>query len=193
MMRVLTLSSTALVLAVFAVALLSRPSGVVAGTAVRMDVTELTHGSDLIVEARVLSAASLESDGRIETEYLIQVERTFAGEDRPFRTVRLPGGVLDDGRGMMLAGMPRIEPGDDTLLFLSAEGSTGIRMPVGLAQGTFNVVRTSSGRRLLRRDTAGVTLLSETGALIRGEGSTILEYAEVASEIEAALATRRDK
>ena len=55
--------------------------------------------------------------------------------------------VLEDGSGMILAGMPRIAAGEETLLFLSAEGATGVRMPVGLSQGKFRVIQTEDGGR----------------------------------------------
>ncbi len=157
-----------------------------------MDIRDLTGGADLILEGRVLSALADELDGRVETEYLVLVERTFAGEDQPLRTIRLPGGVLEDGRGMLLAGMPRIEPGENVLLFLSEAGDGGIRMPVGLAQGKFRILVRPDGSRILARDAAGVTLVQpETGALVRSEGRSVIDYADVIAQIEAALATKR--
>ena len=54
-----------------------------------------------------------------------------------------------DGRGMLLAGMPNMEAGQDVLLFLSEGGSTGVRMPVGLAQGEFTVYRLGDGTKSL--------------------------------------------
>ncbi len=68
--------------------------------------------------------------GLIETEYLMSVDRTLWGADLGMRTVRLPGGVLPDGRGMMIPGMPRIAVGEDVLLFLSRQTSWGMRMPM---------------------------------------------------------------
>ncbi len=190
-MRLLPFAATALIVGLAGVAIVSRPGGVVAGTALRMEVPELVRGSDLIVEGRVLSGEAFESDGRIETEYLIEVERTFVGEDQPYRAVRIPGGVLPDGSGMMLAGMPRITPGETALLFLSEAGATGVRMPVGLAQGKFQVLEAESGAKTLVRDSSGVTLVDRSGALHRGEGRSVLGYAQVTAEIEAALAARR--
>ena len=129
-MRLLSVAATATIVGFAGVAVLTHPGGVAAGTAIRMEIAELVDGAELIVEGRILTTTSFESEGRIETEYLIEVDRTFAGEDQPYRAMRLPGGVLEDGSGMILAGMPRIAAGEKTLLFLSGEGTTGVRMPV---------------------------------------------------------------
>lgn len=191
-MRILPIAAVVSTAALVGLALLTRPSRVVAGTALRMDVPQLVAGAELVLEGRILSATALESpDGRIETEFLLQVERTFAGADEPFRAVRIPGGVLEDGRGMLLAGMPVLRAGEDTLLFLSQEGETGVRMPVGLAQGKFSVHRLADGKKSLTQDAAGISLVNEQGVLLSGQGGTVRDYAQVVAEIEAALAARK--
>ncbi len=191
-MRLLSAVCAFLLVFLGLVALPRRPSGVVAGTAVRMDVSELARNADLIVEGRVLSALAQEDGGRIETEYLLAVERTFAGDDRPLRAIRMPGGVLDDGRGMLLAGMPRIEAGETVLLFLTQPSASGIQMPVGLAQGKFRILERSDGSRVVVRSTSDVALLQrETGAILRGEGRTLMDYADLVAGIEAARAGKR--
>ena len=193
-MRLLTVALCTLILVFFTSRLFHRSAGVEAGTTVKMDVAELTLHADLILEARVLGAQTQEDDGKIETEYLLQVERTFRGADQAYRSLRLPGGVLPDGRGMTLAGMPRIDTGDDVLIFLSQEGELGVRMPVGLSQGMYEVLRRPGRPPQLVRDSAGVTLLHpDTGRLSHPEGITVREYADVVAEIEAALATRRGR
>jgi hypothetical protein len=189
-MRLLSISLLVAVTAILLPGVVTSDGDVVAGTALRMDVPDLAERSETILEGRILSAVSLEREGRIETQYLLQVERTFLGEDEPFRTVELPGGVLEDGRGMILAGMPRLRPGENVLLFLSQPGSTGVRMPVGLAQGKFTVRTRADGSKSLIRDAAGMTLVDAQGAFLRGEGRVVLEYADVVARIEAALAPR---
>ncbi len=162
-----------------------------AGTALRLDTDGLVQNAALILEGRVLAAHPLEGATGIETEYLLEVERTFEGEDLPHRLVRLPGGVLPDGRGLALAGMPRIEPGEALLLFLTQEGRSGIRMPVGLAQGKYAVQRRRDGTKVLTRDVSGVSLLSpETGQVAASEGRVVRGYAELVAEIEAAVARK---
>jgi hypothetical protein len=169
--------------------------GVEAGTAERLSLEGLVERAGLILEGRVLSARGLEDpEGRIETEYVLEVARTFEGMDLPLRSVRLPGGVLPDGRGMLLAGMPRVAPGEELLLFLTQEGATGVRMPVGLAQGKLGMRRRSDGGRVLVREHAGVGLVDRaTGALVEGEGIDVLDYAETVARIEAALVRKRGR
>lgn len=186
-MRTISLVAGCFLLTFSTVGVALRPPGVRAGTALKMELPEVVGRADLILEARVLSARALESDGMIETEFLLQVDRTFHGEDQPFRLVRIPGGVLEDGRGMILAGMPRLALGERTLLFLSEEGETGIRMPVGLAQGKYTVVEHDSGAKELVQHRSDLTLVSPGGELLRGEGSDVLSYAQMVAEIEAAL------
>jgi len=193
-MRTLSAIFGLLFLAFVVSSLVGRPFGVEAGTAIRVGVPELVESSDLIVEARVLSAYPLEERGRIETEFLLEVGRTFEGPDEAYRAVRMPGGVLEDGRGMMLAGMPHITAGEEVLLFLTAEGRTGVRMPVGLSQGKLSLIRKVDGTKALARDAAGVALVNpDSGAVIRGQGSTVLDYAQVVAEIEASLAAKRGR
>ena len=157
-----------------------------------MDVSGLVQNSNLIVEARVLSSKALESDGRIETEYLLFVERTFEGEDHSLRSLRMPGGVLPDGRGMVLAGMPMLETGEMVLLFLSDRGETGIRVPVGLAQGKYRVTYAEDGQKLLERSITGLSLVNgQTGEEVPGTSKQVRMYASVVAQIEAALVLKR--
>jgi hypothetical protein len=168
-------------------------SGVEAGTALRMELAELVRRAELILEVRVLQARAVERDGWIETDYLLEVARSFDGPDEPYRVVRLPGGTLPDGRGMVLAGMPRLVQGEEALLFLSAEGPTGARVPVGLAQGKLDVERSQDGTRRLVRDAGGVLFVNKDGAIVQGEGRQVFAYADVVARIEAALATKRGR
>lgn len=166
--------------------------GVEAGTAVRMEIEDLVDRSPLIVEAKILSTRAFEVGPAIETELLLQVDRTFEGAHQPFRAVRVPGGVLPSGRGMMLAGMPRLAPGERCLLFLSAEGQTGIRMPVGLAQGKLALVENPVGEKVLVRPASSLSLIDDrTGEHVGPQAARVLRYADVVARIEAALARKR--
>jgi len=165
-----------------------------AGTAVRLELPELVENADLIIETRVLAARALESAGGIETEYLLEVHRTFEGDDQPYRLLRIPGGVLPDGRGLLLSGLPRIRTGEDVLLFLSKESETGVRMPVGLAQGKYRVVKLSDGSKALVRNTAGMALVDRKGGVLTTpHARQVRDYVETVARIEAALALKHSK
>jgi len=157
-----------------------------AGTALRLPLPELVQRSELVLEGRVLAAEPREADGILATEYLLEVERTFKGDDQSYRTVRLPGGVRADGSGLLVPGVPHLAPGEEALLFLSAESARGLRLPTGLAQGKFAVQHLSDGTKRLVRDAAGLALVGPEGS---GPGARSTEdYAGLVAGIEAALA-----
>ncbi len=160
-----------------------------AGTAQRFGLAELAQRADLAVEGRVLGAwARRGVGGRIETEYTLAVARTFVGEPCGLAIVRLPGGVLPDGTGLAIAGMPRLEVGEDVLLFLSAEGTRGTRMPVGLAQGKLRVAVQPDGSRRLFGDATGLDLVGPAGTAAPAAGG--IDYVTALAEIDAGLAAR---
>lgn len=167
-------------------------SAVSAGTAVRLELVDLVDAADLVLEARVREARVVEpAPGRIETEYWLDVERTFWGEPVTERLVRLPGGVLPDGRGLVLPGMPSLNSGEDVLLFLSERGHTGVRVPVGLSQGKLEVVTSLSGQRELRREHGSLTTVDASTGVVRDAGTLqILDYAETLAEVHAAAERR---
>jgi hypothetical protein len=171
---------------------IERPTSVEAGTARRMDIADMVDAADLVVRAEVVSArARVGARGLIETEYVLSVSHTFWGDPLTTRVVRLPGGVLPDGRGLLLAGMPRLEEREDVLLFLSNASASGIRMPIGLAQGKFAVETLPNGATRLLRDQTGLAIANPiTGAIEPGPGASIHFYAAIVAEIEAAVSTR---
>jgi len=160
-----------------------------AGTALRMEVNELVERAELVVEGRIMSARGVETEaGMIETEYQMQVDRTFEGEDIVDRTLRLPGGILEDGRGLLLVGLPRLQVGEEALLFLSAASSTGVRMPVGLSQGRYRILRRNDGSRLMVRDQTDLGLVDQdSGHVAEADSRHVRNYAELIAEVEAAV------
>ncbi len=156
-----------------------------------MDVRALTLAADLALEGRVLSTRGFAAaDGRIETELVLQVDRTFVGTDEATRSVRVPGGVLPDGRGMILAGWAAPRTGERVLLFLSPESARGWRLPVGLAQGHFSLFTDRAGRKIAARTSGGIALVEPSGALEHAEGAIVMDYAELLAEVESARALR---
>ena len=162
-----------------------------AGTALHLDTQGLVDASALVVEGRVLSAASSQgSDGVIDTEYVLEVGRTFLGAPAPVRSVRLPGGVLEDGRGLLLPGLPHLAVGEDVILFLTDKGPGERRMPVGLSQGKLRVVPDPDGGRAVIGELAGTALVDpELGGHLPAT-HTLRTYAEVSAEIQAAVERR---
>lgn len=159
-----------------------------AGTAVRLGLSDLAERADLAFEGRVLWARVVESrPGRIETEYTIAEHVTHVGAPCPTRVVRIPGGVLPDGRGLAIAGLPRLVPGQDVLLFLSRESAAGVRLPVGLAQGALRVVTLPDGAKRLVGNSAGLDLVGEAPTAVPAPG---IDYVAALAEIAAGVAAR---
>jgi hypothetical protein len=158
-----------------------------------MDVEELVRAADLVLEGRVLSARALETaPGRIETELELASTARCGGTDVARRFVRWPGGVLADGRGLLLPGLPLPRTGEDLLLILSRESSKGMRLPVGLSQGCFRLLTDAAGRRVAVRSQSRLTLVSEgSGKLEDADEHFVIDYAELRARIESALALRR--
>lgn len=168
----------------------ARLTDVRAGTAVRLDVPGLVDHAELVVEARVSSTrAVLAADGRIETEVSLQVTHSFLGDPLVAQVVRVPGGVLpasQGGRGLALPGMPSLTAGEEVILFLTAAGSSGVRMPVGLAQGKFRIVRDALGARFAVQSLGSLSLVDAQGTpapVVAG----VLELDALAAQIEAAV------
>lgn len=174
--------------ALAAVCLFLSSSPAFAGTVQRFGLADLAERADLAFEGHVLSVRVLEpAPGRIETEYTLREDRAFVGEPCGLRVVRIPGGVLPDGRGMVIAGLPRMDVGEDVVLFLSRESTRGVRMPVGLAQGKLRVAGQGSARRLIG-DAVGLDFVGQAPTAIPvGAG---IEYVAALAEIESGLAAR---
>lgn len=164
-----------------------------AGTAVRMGTEDLVLAADLVLEARVVALRALTNpNGRIDTAYTLAVERTFLGAHEPTRVVRIPGGVLADGRGMIVPGLAGLALGEDVILMLSPASADGARMPIGLAQGEFRIVTDRFGERVAVRPNADLALANGfTGVVQPAEGASLVDYAELIAMIESAVATKR--
>ncbi|HIF42420.1 MAG TPA: hypothetical protein EYQ74_15160 [Planctomycetes bacterium] len=164
-----------------------------AGTALRMDMEQLVEGSDLVLEARVLSQTPLlGTDGLVYTDFELEVQRTFWGEDRPSRRVRLPGGALSTGRATLIPGMGTLRVGEEALLMLSPEGPQGVRVFCGLSQGRYRILTPLTGSRVASREASAEALLdATTGMLVPGTQSEVLEYADLIARCTAAVSAKR--
>jgi hypothetical protein len=188
---VVLLSATTLFLALGGLGLAE--GELTAGTALRMDLEQLVEGSDLVLEARVLSQTPLlGSDGLVYTDFELEVQRTFWGEDRPSRRVRLPGGALSTGRATIIPGMGTLRVGEEALLMLSPEGPQGARVFCGLSQGCYRILTPLTGSRVASREASAEALLDETtGTLVPGMQSEVLEYADLIARCTAAVSAKR--
>lgn len=163
-----------------------------ASTVQKLSIEDLAVRCEVALEARVTSKSStLDAHGRIGTDYALSVAHTFAGAHLAQRTIRLPGGVLADGRGLVLSGLPELVVGEDAILFLSGENPRGERLPLGLAQGRLRVERTAEGARYVVLDAQDLELVDGNGRPVaRDIGPCAAPYAAIRARIEAACALR---
>lgn len=177
-------------------------ASVQAGTALRLELESAVERADVIVEGRVsasiavLAAPSAPTTsaqhGRIESHCTLALSRTFLGPGAATLELRLPGGVLPDGRGLALPGLPRLAVGDEVVLLLSKPSRAGLRLPIGLSQGVLRVVRAADGTRRLAQDLEANTLVDASGRPVAGAGSSaLLDYDATIARIEGAVAARR--
>lgn len=169
--------------------LASRPTD--AASAVRMDVVETTLRAAEILEGQVLEVRTTQdTDGWIRSTVVLDCERDYlSGSAGAQRELVLPGGTLEDGSGLLIPGLPTFREGEQVLVFLTAEGGGGFRMPVGLSQGKWRLMTDRDGVRwALRSDVSAAVV--EHDAAVQLFGSAARPYAEVRAELEAALALR---
>lgn len=161
-----------------------------AGTALALSLEDVFDRADLVVEGEVIGrSAGVTPTGSIYTDWTIASHKTHWGAHAPERTIRLPGGVLPSGRGMVIPGMPRLTVGEEVLLFVGAASGEGLRMTVGLAQGKYRIVTGPAGMRAAVRATDHLTTLAGEGAS-RGARPTVFDYADLSARLEAARARR---
>lgn len=129
----------------------ARENRLEAGTSVAMEWRDLADRCEHALEGRVQSVRVQRANGAVETEVTLQVFRRHQGTGLAQQVIRIPGGQLADGSGLLVPGMPRFVEGEELLLFLSPESPRGWRVPVGLDQGFWKLTRDASGRRLLER------------------------------------------
>jgi hypothetical protein len=164
-----------------------------AGTAVRMSTEQLVAGADLIVEGWIRGAQALrQPDGVIDTDFELEVGTLLYGQAGGVERIRLPGGVLPDGSGMLLPGVDHPGVGTRVLWFLSAAGVAQRRMPIGLSQGSWRLLPTTAGGWVAQRAGAGVGLWDlESPHASQGSAVVLRPYADLLAEVEAAIGARR--
>jgi hypothetical protein len=170
-------------------------SPVEAGSVQRLEIEQLLGQCDQAFEGRVTNIRVVEKGSKcLETEITLSVSRRFWGQAGGEFLLRIPGGVLPDGRGLLIPGMPCFREGEELLLFLSAESRRGTRMPVGLAQGRFRVEARAGGAKVLVREQDDLEFLDpRTLRTSSAEPRALFDYAAVVARIEAAAQQRRQR
>lgn len=157
-----------------------------AGTAPHLELEDVVQRARVALVGTVQSALSRRAaDGLIETEYRLAVEERFVGDGGAVESVVLPGGVLADGRGLVLPGVPQLAVGEEVVLFLSErDPASGRRMSVGLEQGRYRLVLGPDGVR--RAIGAGPSYALDSGGAPH-DAVVSQSYQALRARIEAAL------
>jgi len=111
-----------------------------ASTVIPMDLTALAGQADAVVLGRCLESKVVwnAAHTRIYTDWTVAVDQTVKGSPGQKLVVRQLGGELD-GIGMIAAGVKRLAPGEEVVLFLGSRQEQGVRRILGLSQGQFPV------------------------------------------------------
>ncbi|MCP4807441.1 MAG: hypothetical protein GY913_28815 [Proteobacteria bacterium] len=96
-------------------------------------IEELAERSEQVVVGEVLATRSEVRGGSPWTVATVMVEATLVGEPQILVEAAWPGGQMGDIE-LVVAGSPRMHAGQDTVVFLGAEGRV-----VGLSQGVLHV------------------------------------------------------
>lgn len=117
-----------------------------ATTVLRMEVADLSREADVVVRGKVAEVHSRWSDKRIITQITIDVTEAYKGAPGKTVTIVQPGGVVGD-IGQTVHGMPQFKKDSDVVVFLEKRGEKVFSV-VGLAQGLFDVEKSSDGKSL---------------------------------------------
>ncbi|HKE01451.1 MAG TPA: hypothetical protein VKE69_10610 [Planctomycetota bacterium] len=157
-------------------------AGALATTVEALSLPQLVARAERIVEARVVGVApTTDGQGRPATQVGLVVLSTLKGAPSGLVEVVLPGGSAG-GRTLAIAGIPRLEPGEEVVLFLSGKSSAGLTLPIGLGQGTYRArVDAKTGTQVVAPDLAGLELRDpKTGAPVAAAAAPVARAAFLA-------------
>ena len=142
-----------------------------------LTIGEMVNQSDLIGIGNCVGIKSVWVDRSLVTLATVSLSETLKGTESGEITVVLPGGV-DANRKIPVAmsypGAPRITPGEDVFLFLSANSDAPRGYVVaGFSQGKFSIVRDEEGEQLVSRDLTK-TMLQGNNGVRRGTANKML-------------------
>ena len=130
--------------------LLVAPLQAAASSALQADLKQLVSLSSDVVVGQVQDRQSFWQGQRIYTKHIISVDDTWRGPSTQKSVEVLTlGGVVGD-LGQHVAGSPKLQLGDQLVLFLARDSNQGLH-PVGLSQGVFYIgVATPKGHPTYR-------------------------------------------
>lgn len=132
-----------------------------------LSMQDMVAQSDLIAIGSCIDTKSAWIDRTLVTLVTISVGETLKGAQLGTVTVELPGGIDANRKfpvSMSYPGAPRITPGENVFLFLTASGETaGSYNVAGFSQGKFSIVNDANGEPMVSRDLSEMSLRNENG------------------------------
>lgn len=146
-----------------------------------INLEQLVSKADAIFSGRCISAKeeTIKSDqfpsGIVTTRYFFQVEKSIKGAavaGKEFSFAVTGGSKPKEGQPAVM-GMPRFSEGKDYLLFLTSESKLGVRAPIGLWHGKFDVVE-EGGKMVVknRYDNKNLFMGVPTSKMTKGVSSS---------------------
>jgi len=139
-----------------------------------LSMQNMVNQSDLIAIGNCLNSKSVWLNRTLVTLATISVTETLKGADLETITVALPGGVDANRKvpvAMLYPGAPRITPGEDVFLFLTANGEVaGSYTVTGFSQGKFSIVKDEDGEQMVAQDLTK-TMLKDNNGTRRGSAN----------------------
>jgi len=155
------------------VLLLAVPAALRATVLIPIEFRELVTISSTIVHGRVVDVRADWVDGRraIDTFLTIAADEYYKGGPGDTVVVRVPGGQMGRYR-TILVGAPEFQLGDEVVLFLRGNPSTGAFI-VGLSQGAYRVAPDRTGRRVVTSPILMGKSADQTQPIVRGDPARV--------------------
>ena len=157
-----------------------------------LSLNDMIDQSDLIAIGSCVDTKSVWVNRTLVTLATISIAETLKGAGAETITVALPGGI-DANRKfpveMTYSGAPRIAPGEDVFLFLTADGATaGAHTVTGFSQGKFSIVKDEQGEQIVTRDLSK-TMLKDNNGVRRGSAG-MMRLSSLKAQIKTHLRQR---
>jgi hypothetical protein len=135
--------------------------------AAALSLEDMIGQSDVIAIGSCTNTQSAWVDGSLVTVATVSVSETLKGSGSETLTVVLPGGIDANRKipvSMSYPGAPRLAPGENAFLFLTAAPEFGNNYTVaGFSQGKFSIVNDEDGEPMVSRDLSEMSLRGENG------------------------------
>ena len=121
---------------------------------------DLISQSTAIVRCRVTAAYTAEQGGEVFTHYRLRVAETWKGA--AITDIAFPGGVVHGSR-QSVVGIPRLQEGQEYVLYLWTNPRSGLTFVTGFQQGIFQVTQDASGQSMVQRAVTSEMMLDAQG------------------------------